>query len=309
MGTKIVSFGAGTVGTSWAISFLRGGYNVTVYDIDDSLSSTLKQTVKKQLGVFRDTVDADSLCSQLSFTSDLEEAVNGAVYAQESIVEDQKIKRSFYEDLDKYASPGLIIASSTSGIPGSAFMLDLGISPRCLVAHPTNPPHLIPLVEVCPTVQTDPIVVKRTESLLKEIGQHPVRIHKEIDGFVLNRLQSALLAEAMSLVSAGYVEPADLDCVIKFGLGLRWAFMGPFETAHLNAIGGFADYMSKFRDDFQHEFESVGNKVKISDQLVDTIATELCEQIPLSHIPEAQLWRDRRIVALRRHLTEAEPWG
>ena len=138
------------------------------------------------------------------------------------------------------------IASSTSSIVASLFSEQLAGRGRVLVGHPVNPPHLVPLVEVCGASWTKQAVLKKAYDIYASIGQVPVRVHKEIDGFVLNRLQGALLAEALKLVGEGIISVKDLDKTVKDGLGLRWAFMGPFETIELNAPAGAEDYFSRY---------------------------------------------------------------
>src|SRR5690606_10729784 len=133
------------------------------------------------------------------------------------------------------SDPATVLASSTSSIPASAFTEDLPGRHRCLVAHPVNPPYLIPVVELCGAPSTDAKVVEQARALMDEVKQKPVTVHKELEGFVLNRLQGALLREAFRLVQSGCVSVEDLDATVKDGLGLRWSFMGPFETIDLNA--------------------------------------------------------------------------
>ena len=133
------------------------------------------------------------------------------------------------------AKPEAIIGSSTSGLPASSFTADITGRERCLVAHPINPPHLIPLVEIIPAPWTKPDVVERTSALMKQIGQVPIRLKREIAGFVVNRLQGAMLGEAFRLVEDGICSATDIDAAVSEGLGLRWFFMGPFETIDLNA--------------------------------------------------------------------------
>ena len=139
-----------------------------------------------------------------------------------------------------------MLASSTSAIPASHFTEALAGRARCLVAHPVNPPHLVPIVELCGSPWTAPATIARAQAVYDEVGQVPIIVRRELDGFILNRLQGALLSEAMRLVGEGYVSPEDLDKTIRDGLGLRWAFMGPFATIELNAPGGVVDYCARY---------------------------------------------------------------
>ena len=145
-----------------------------------------------------------------------------------------------------YAPEHAILASSTSAIVASRFTEELPGRARCLVAHPVNPPHLVPLVELCGAPWTAPQTIERARRIYESIEQVPIIVNREVEGFVLNRLQGALLAEAFRLVGEGVVSPQDLDKTLKDGLGLRWSFIGPFETIELNAPGGIADYCARY---------------------------------------------------------------
>ena len=149
---------------------------------------------------------------------------------------------NFTRALDRIAPPGTVLASSTSGLPASAFTEGLEHRARCLVVHPINPPHLIPLVEIVPAPWTDAKVVERATALMREVGQSPIQLRREVNGFVVNRLQSAMLSEAFKLVEDGIVSVDEVDRAVSDGLGLRWSFMGPFQTIDLNAKTGVAEY-------------------------------------------------------------------
>ena len=151
----------------------------------------------------------------------LEDAVRDAEHVQENGPENLADKKALFAVLDKAARPDAVLASSTSGIPASSFTKRLAGRARCLVAHPVNPPYLVPLVELCPAPWTAPETVVRTRALMLRAGQAPVTVNKEIAGFALNRLQGALLAEAFRLLADGVISPADLDAIVKHGLGLR----------------------------------------------------------------------------------------
>ena len=173
-------------------------------------------------------------------------AVAGVDYVQESVFERTDVKRSVYEALDPLlGDAATVVGSSSSGIPASEFTGGLRISPRCLVAHPVNPPHLVPVVELVPAPWTALETVDAAHALMLGVGQYPIRIARELRGFILNRLQGVLLREAWALYEEGYCSAADIDATISKGLGYRWSFMGPFETIDLNAPGGIADYAAR----------------------------------------------------------------
>jgi L-gulonate 3-dehydrogenase len=191
--------------------------------------------------------------------------------------------------------------SSTSAIVASRFTETLRGRARCLVGHPVNPPHLIPLVELCGAPWTSPAAIERARRVYREIGQVPVTINKEINGFVLNRLQGALLAEAFRLVGEGFISAEDLDHTVKDGLGLRWSFLGPFETIELNAPGGIPDYCARYTGFYKElAAASAGPEVYQSPNVDRVIAA-------WPHAPEPERIaaltqrRNQRLAALAAH--------
>jgi 3-hydroxyacyl-CoA dehydrogenase len=211
-----------------------------------------------------------------------------------------EVKRETFARLDALCGPEVVLASSTSGIPASAFTEGLAGRARCLVAHPVNPPYLVPLVELVGAPWTDPAVIARTRALMERVGQVPVTAMKETRGFVLNRLQAALVAEAFRLVRDGVMSVEDVDACVKDGLGLRWSFMGPFETIDMNAPGGVADYAARFgglmggiteeQTPFLYDAGTVAK--------VDAARRAL---LPREAIGQRSGWRDRRLMALIAH--------
>ena len=197
------------------------------------------------------------------------------------------------------------LASSTSGIPASRFTEALTGRARCLVAHPVNPPYLVPLVELVGAPWTDPAVVERVRALMLRVGQVPVVAHRETPGFVLNRLQAALVAEAFRMVRDGVMDPADVDACVRDGLGRRWAFMGPFETIDLNAPAGVADYAGRYGP----LFAAVTAEQTPYDFDAPTVARVDAERraaLPVGEIAARSGWRDRRLMALAAHLRGQE---
>ena len=178
---------------------------------------------------------ASEVAARIRAAATLESALAGAVHVQENTPEDVEVKRAVFARLDAVAPPDAVLASSTSAILPSAFTENLKGRARCLVVHPINPPYLIPAAEVVPAPWTDPAIVERAAKFLRAAGHAPIVMKREIDGFVMNRLQGALLEEAFRLVEQGYAGVEDVDVGIREGLALRWSFMGPFETIDLNA--------------------------------------------------------------------------
>jgi len=206
-----------------------------------------------------------------------------------------------FRRLDALAGDATVLASSTSAIPGSQFTASLAGRSRCLVAHPVNPPHLVPVVELCGAPWTSPATIERAHAVMTAVGQVPVVVQRELEGFILNRLQGALLSEAMRLVGEGYVSPEDLDKTIAHGLGLRWSFMGPFATIELNAPGGVADYCARYGA-FYRRLAGDPPKPEVWDagpaaRVVEMLGAPLS---PAERDRRMDL-RDRRLLALARH--------
>jgi L-gulonate 3-dehydrogenase len=228
------------------------------------------------------------------------ESVRDAEYIQESSPERVDVKQPLFAELERAARPDAIIASSSSGIPASAFTQDLRTRQRCLIAHPVNPPYLVPLVEICPAPWTDPAVVERTRAIMVRAGQVPATVKKEVDGFALNRLQGALLAEAFRLLADDVISPADLDALVKHGLGLRWSFMGPLETIDLNAPGGLADYCDRYGPLYATMQEQM-KPLPWDKTLIDRLHAARRADLPANMRAVRQEWRDRRLMALLAH--------
>jgi 3-hydroxyacyl-CoA dehydrogenase len=194
-----------------------------------------------------------------------------------------------------------VIASSTSAIVASRFTEGMKTRERCLVAHPVNPPHLVPIVELCGAPWTTPETVARARQTFVELGQVPITVNTEVEGFVLNRLQGALLSEALRLAEDGVASPEDIDATISHGLGLRWSFLGPFETIELNAPGGIPDYCARFGAAWT---ELASKPVTPELWGAENIA-RVAASWGRAPSPEASLdkqrWRDDRLAALVAH--------
>jgi L-gulonate 3-dehydrogenase len=250
--------------------------------------------------------DPQALLARISGCKTLEEVLDGAEYVQENLPERVEMKKDIFGRMDKIASPTCVLASSTSSIPASAFTEDLPGRARCLIAHPVNPPYLVPVVEICGAPWTDAKVIQQTWDVMQSVGQKPVKIHKELQGFILNRLQGALLREAFKLVEQGYVDAEGLDVTVKEGLGLRWSFMGPFETIDLNAPDGLADYAHRFGNMYQSIAEEQTSTEPWSETLINKLESARREILPKEQLLERRLWRDRRLMGLAAHKKAAE---
>lgn len=304
---EIAIIGAGLIGRAWACVFARAGLNVRAWDADPG---TLDRLPEDMAAMIRDAGADPAIAGRIRPVATLAEALDGAALAQENGPERLEIKRALFADMDALAGPETILASSSSALPASAFSHGLAGARRCLVGHPVNPPHVVPVVELCPSPDTDPGVMDRTEAIYRAAGQVPVRLSREIEGFVLNRLQAVLLAEALRLVRDGICTPQGLDDTMKHGLGRRWAFMGPLETILLNAPDGVADYLRRYGPTMARLADEAARGEAFSDEAGRIVAAAFAETSTPEAVRARSAWRDAELAALDAFLksrAEARP--
>ena len=257
--------GGGLIGASWAAIFSKSGFNVFVYDPFPDVFDTYKSRVTsflEELKSIDETINVEESLNRIRANVTIEDLCSNVEYIQESAPEILSVKQELFAKLDNLAPEEVVIGSSSSAMPISSITQNLKGQHRCIITHPANPPHLIPCVEICPGENTSKKTIEKTKEIFTASGASIVNVKKEIDGFILNRLQGALLNEAMRLYSDGYASSDEIDATIRDGLGLRWAFMGPFETIDLNAPGGIKDYISRYGPIF---VEMAKNQTKIPD--------------------------------------------
>lgn len=300
----VAVIGAGLIGRSWAIVFARAGFRVTMWDQFPTQTSQAMSFIADRLpelhaaGLLPD--DPTDVLARIKPMQSLWETVRDAIHIQENGPERVDVKAPLFAELERASKSSAVIASSSSGIPASAFTEDLKTRQRCLIAHPVNPPYLVPLVEICPAPWTSAEAVEATRRLMLRAGQAPATVKKEIDGFALNRLQGALLAEAFRLIADDVISPSDLDALVKHGLGLRWSFMGPLETIDLNAPGGLADYCNRYGPLYA-KMQAQMKPLEWTRELVDGLHAARRAELPANMQAVRQEWRDRRLMALLAH--------
>ena len=307
MDQTIAVVGAGLIGRSWAMVFARAGARVRLFDSDAGQVERASAYIAASLAEQQDYAlvgDAAAALGRIDLAPGIEAAVTGADWVQENLPEKVEIKREVFALFDRCTRPDAVLASSTSAIPPSQFTETLPGRARCLVVHPVNPPHLLPVVELCGAPWTAPATIVRAHRLLESVGQVPIVVRRELEGFVLNRLQGALLAEAMRLVGEGYVSPDDLDKTIRDGLGLRWAFMGPLATIELNAPDGVGDYCARYGDFFRHLAADPPGPAVWEAENAARVAAALGALRPVTERDARTRWRDRRLMALLAHKRE-----
>ena len=308
-GQPVAVIGAGLVGAGWAIVFARAGLQARMYDHSPEVLERAPALVKQQLQKLEAydllTESAADVWARISTVEDLQRALDGAAYAQESVLEQVGVKRQLMEQIDRLGFDSLIIGSSTSGFPASDFALDLSISPRVLVAHPVNPPYLVPIVELVGSPQTSRETIDWTDRLMQAVGQSVVRVNQEIEGFILNRLQAVLLREAWTLAADGIASVDDIDKTIRDGLGWRWSFMGPFETIDLNAPDGIADYAQRFGPLFHRIAASRDQGRAWDEPLIRDVEAQRRENLSASDLNLRRAWRDEQLMRFAVHRKSA----
>ena len=304
--SKIAVIGTGLVGRAWAMSFARAGHDVALWDRETAAVPAALAYIEGVLpdlaanGLLNEEEPA-TVFGRIRGEARLEAALEGSVHVQENTPEKLEVKRAVFADLDRLAGPDTVLASSTSAILPSAFSEHLAGRGRCLVVHPLNPPYLIPAAEVVPAPWTQAQAVERTAALLRAAGHAPIVMKREIDGFVMNRLQGVLLEEAFRLVADGYASIEDVDIGLREGLALRWSFMGPFETIDLNAAGGVRDYVERYQHIYERLFPSMQRRVDWAGPVIETIEADRRGKLAASDLGRRSVWRDRQLMALAAH--------
>ncbi|KAG9349714.1 hypothetical protein JZ751_028162 [Albula glossodonta] len=333
---KIISvIGSGLIGRSWAMVFLSGGYRVKIYDNQQGQAARAADEIRKQLEelqeahMLRGELSAAEQFALLSSHDDLPQALEGTFFVQppatlvssdpsptsgsslfcvlrrpveECVFEDLEAKQSLFQAVEGHVGESVILSSSTSCLLPSSIFSRVQNRTRCMVSHPVNPPYYVRLVELVPHPETLPMVMDSTYALMTRVGQAPARLRKEVDGFALNRVQYAIIAESWRLVKDGVISVQDIDLVMTEGLGMRYAFIGPMETMHLNAPGGLGDYLRRYREGMRRVLSSFGPVPELSGQEADAITKEMCELIPSDqqHLSARRERRDQLLMGLAK---------
>ena len=304
MNEHIAVVGAGLIGRAWAIVFARAGCSVAMFDAAPEALANCDKLLRENItdlaqhGLILEAPEA--VLARIKPVATLAAALQGAVLVQENVRETIEAKRAIFAEMDALAAPDTVLASSTSWLMASEFSDGLPGRKRMLVGHPVNPPYLVPLVEIAPAPWTSPAAVARARDIYARAGQSPVLLKKEITGFLLNRIQGAVLNEALNLVADGYASVEDLDKVLKDGLGLRWSFMGPFETIDLNAPEGVLDYAQRYGPTYRDVARTQLPNAWTSE-LLAKIEAERRQVLSEDQLAERARWRDNRLMALVAH--------
>lgn len=294
--------------------FASGGFKVKLYDIEQQQITNALESIRKEMksleqsGSLKGSLGAEQQLSLISGCGNLAKAVEGAMHIQECVPENLELKKKVFAQLDRIVDDHVILSSSSSCLLPSKLFTGLAHVKQCIVAHPVNPPYYVPLVELVPHPETAPATMDRTYALMKKIRQTPVRVLKEVDGFVLNRLQYAIISEAWRLVEEGIVSPNDLDLVMSDGLGMRYAFIGPLETMHLNAEV-MVSYCDRYSEGMKRVLKTFGPVPEFSGATVEKVNQDMCMKVPddPEHLAARRHWRDDCLMQLSKLKHQMQP--
>ncbi|MFN4158077.1 MAG: 3-hydroxyacyl-CoA dehydrogenase [Gemmobacter sp.] len=306
MTERVAMIGSGIIGRAFAICFSRGGYEVRLYDpiagVAEAALPRIAETAAdlEEVGLLNGRTAADVL-SRISAVNTIEEAVEGAIHVQENAPETLELKLEIFGKLDALCPHDVVLASSSSSIVASRFTEHLAGRHRCMIVHPTNPPYVVPILELVPAPWTDKAVVKKTRDRLEAMGQAPITLNKEVTGFIMNRLQAPILHESFRLVAQGVASPEDVDRAMSEGISQRWSFIGPFEVGDLNAPNGIREYAERYEPMNRAIAETQRDLVPWAGPLIDHIEERRRAILPAEGLKDRQRWRDRRLMALAVH--------
>ena len=300
---KIGICGAGLIGASWAISFANAGFKCFVYDANQNSFASFKETSNKliqDLRIINPDIDDVKINSNIKLNCNIEEICNDSMLVQESVIEDLEIKKKVFVQIDKLTSENTIIASSSSYLLISRISELVKHKYRCINAHPALPPHIVPFVEVAGGVNTDPKIIKQAVSIYKKAKYAAITVNKEAEGFVLNRLQGALLNEAVRLHEGGFASMEDIDIALKHALGIRWAFMGPFEIMDLNAPEGIRDSFTRYRKGIQNLAKEQNSVPEYSEEYLNKLEIDQRKRLPYDQRDNRVEKRNKMIALIRK---------
>jgi len=311
---RVAIIGTGVIGASWAAQYLAKGLEVVATDIAPGAEVALRKFVKSAWPALeRLGLSPGASLANLKFTGDLAEAVVGVDLVQENGPERLEFKQKLYKQLDELLPPDVIIASSSSGIKMSDIQSGAALHPeRCVIGHPFNPPHLIPLVEVVGGTKTSEETVQRAIAFYKSIGKRAIRLNKEMPGHVANRLQGALAREVYYLIAEDVLSAADVDDALSWGPGLRWGIMGNMMLNHLGGgPGGIEHFFHQFAGPMTTSWKTLGSPVltpEVQQKLIDGVHAEVGSRT----INELEAERDEILLGLlelrtKRPGTKAQP--
>ena len=307
---KVACVGAGQIGQGWATLFSSNGLEVTLQDVTEEILEKAVRSVVSNLTFLEDHTilrrgEAKAACRRIKTTTSINEAVGHADYVQESVSENYDVKKQVFKEMDAETPNNTILASSTSGLLMTEIQNVTSKPERCVLVHPMLPVHLIPLVEIVGGEQTSHETVNTTFEFMLKLGKTPVVINQEVPGFIVNRLQAALLREAIDLVDKGIASAEDVDKAFCMGIGLRDPLIGPFLRIHL-AGGGVERFIAKYNQSYSYRWQTMETWTSIPPSAAKTIVKSVneIEIVRTKSFEEIKSWRDTMLVKLLKVINE-----
>jgi 3-hydroxypropionate dehydrogenase (NADP+) len=302
---KIACVGSGTIGSSWALLYAMKDYDVITYDVNEEALANSTALIKNMLGTLVENgivkkSRVKRILGKIRATTGLDDVADYE-YIQESALERLDVKIELLGKLERIVSKDVIIASSTSGLSMTTMQKSMKHPERALIAHPFNPPHLVPLVEIVRGEKTSPATVSTVYELMKSLDKVPVRINKQLPGFAANRLQIAVLRESLAMLADGVVDADGLEKIMSAGIGLRWAFMGPIVTADLaGGAGGMEYYLEHFGPLIKSVCETLSTWTTVPEPVKEETKRQTGELSLIKNKSYAELvkWRDQNLIAV-----------
>lgn len=306
---RVALIGAGTIGTAWAVVFARAGCEVRAWDADPAALAAFPGRVAAVFDALAGTPIAGlpGGAARIQACERLEDAVDGAEWVQEQVAEQLAVKQAVLARVEAACPADAVIATSTSGLSQAALAASLQRPERFIVVHPLTPPFLLPVTEIVTHPGTSDATLDRAYAVMRAVGQKPIRVHGEISGFAMNRIQAAMLNEMVALVRDGIISAEDADTTLTHGFGLRWAVIGPLAGVDLNAAGGIRQYMERFGYILDDVARDRGAAPALTPAAIDALEGSLRARLPLDALPARLRRRDRAIGLLRGHLDAMDP--
>lgn len=304
---RVACVGSGLIGQGWAALFALNGYEVVMQDLSDEVLGKAIERAERHIRFLRESGvfdDGKPAPKRIETTTELPEAVADAGFVIESVYESYDVKKPVFAEMDRAAPEDAILASSTSGLLMTEIQKAAELHPeRCIVAHPWNPAHLVPLVELAPGELTSERTVERAEAVMEDIGKVPVVLKKEAPGFIANRLSAALWREALDLVDQGVATVEDVDRAVRAGPGIRWAIMGPYLTYHLGGGAGGIEYLMRHIGASKSTWlETMASWTVTPESAIEKAVQGVDEMVGDKPLEELEAWRDERLAELLKLL-------
>jgi 3-hydroxypropionate dehydrogenase (NADP+) len=312
---RVACVGAGLIGQGWVTIFASKGFDVILHDIDATVLREAVRVIRENLafleenGLLEKGLAAPSF-DRIETTTDLAEAVQGVDYVQESVFDDYRIKKQVFEEMDAAAPDDAILASSASGLLMTEIQRVTERPERCVLVHPILPVHLIPVIEIVGGEKTSAASVEMAVAFMSRLGKTPVLLKREVPGYIVNRLQAALLREAIDLVAKGVASVEDVDRAFCMGIGLRDPLLGPFMRIHLVA-NGIERFKERYAQSYHYRWSSMDTWNEIPAGAFEKIVagTKAMGKARTKTVEEIMSWRDSMLVKLIKLLKEDDSHG